>query len=103
MAELLRRIRQGIADMLRAVADEIEPVRTITWGPGIGDAPIEVGKPIRVPDEWLDWPGKAPVFRRPPVIFYGEVEIPRDPTVCRAKLDGTLPPGCMLRDREENR
>jgi len=139
--------RRWLADFLRMLADAIEPVRTIEWGPSLADAPITVGKPIQLPDEWLDWPGKAQGEPRPSVLFaevqrelasgryegmrtdmallaaismleidaelaqeakntiraHGDLVLPRDPTVCRAKLDGTLPPGCMLRDDEENR
>lgn len=100
----MRTFRHRLADLLRAIADEIEPVRTITWGPGIGDAPITVGKPIQLPDEWLDWPGKAQGEPRPGIIWFrGERDLPCDQVKCRAKLDGTLPPGCMLRDDEEAR
>lgn len=99
----INRLRAAIAWLLRAMADAIEPVRTIEWGTGVADAPITVGEPIKVPCEWLDWPGKEPVFRRPPLIFYGDQELPRDQLACRAKLDGSLPPGCMLQDREEDR
>ncbi len=91
-------------DWLRAMADEIEPVGKIEWGSSLAEIPkVAPGKPVHVPDEWLDWPGKAQGEPRPGIIsFRGDPDLPRDQVKCRAKLDGTLPPGCMLRDDEGN-
>lgn len=83
----LRGFRRWLADFLRMLADAIEPVRTIEWGSSVGDAPITVGETIRIPDEWLDWPGKAEGAPRPRAVFYrGERELPRYTVECRARF-----------------
>lgn len=100
----INRLRAAIAALLRAMADEIEPVRQIHWDEDgmLLLSKVEAGKPIHVPDEWVDWQGKTEGAPRPGIIWFSsKPEVPLDQVECRAKLDGTLPPGCMLQDREE--
>lgn len=106
MVDAINRLRAAIATLLRAMADSVEPERPIVLGHIIFEpSNLKPGEPVpRLPDHLLDWPGKAEGKPEPPIIWFrGERDLPLAQVECRAKLDGTLPPGCMLRHREEDR